>query len=159
MGYTKLPKGVGLQIEGKDVLATVPGTTLTWLKISDHNRSEITVGSNRIQQVQRMANGTLRKFFIADKKTFSMSWNMLPTTRTHTADGNLGAEDLRRFYASEEGKGTFRILLNFAKDGTAQDTTLTGGEVYTVSFTEFSAVLQKRGLHSFWTISMTLEEV
>jgi hypothetical protein len=158
MGYTKLPKGVGLQIEGKDVLATVPGTILTWLKISDHNRSEITVGSNRIQQVQRMANGTLRKFFIADKKTFSVSWNMLPTTRTHTADGNLGAEDLRRFYASEEGKGTFRILLNFAKSGAAEDNVNTG-EVYTVSFTEFSAVLQKRGLHSFWTISMTLEEV
>jgi hypothetical protein len=105
-----------------------------------------------------MANGTLRKFFIADKKTFSMSWNMLPTTRTHTADGNLGAEDLRRFYASEEGKGTFRILLNFAKSGAAEDNVNTG-EVYTVSFTEFSAVLQKRGLHSFWTISMTLEEV
>ena len=136
MGYTVLPKGVGLQIEGKDVLATVPGTTLSWLKISDHNRSEITVGSNRIQQ----------------------SWNMLPATRIQTADGNLGAEDLRRFYASDEGKATFRILLNFAKSGTAEDTALTG-EVYTVSFTDFSAVLQKRGINSFWAISMSLEEV
>ena len=158
MGYTILPKGVGLQIEGKDVLATVPGTTLSWLKISDHNRSEITVGSNRIQQTQRMANGTLRKFHVADKKTFSLSWNMLPATRLQTADGNLGAEDLRRFYASDEGKGTFRILLNFAKSGAAQDTALTG-EVYTVSFTDFSAVLQKRGINSFWAISMSLEEV
>jgi hypothetical protein len=47
--------------------------------ISDHNRSEINISNERIEQRQRMANGTMRSFFIADKLTITTSWTMLPS--------------------------------------------------------------------------------
>ncbi len=42
--------------------------TPTWAKLSEHNRQPMSIGQNRIQKVTRMSNGTLRKFFIADKR-------------------------------------------------------------------------------------------
>jgi hypothetical protein len=47
--------------------------------LSDHNRSEINITNERIEQRQRMANGTMRSFFIADKLTIDTSWSMLPS--------------------------------------------------------------------------------
>ena len=82
---------------------------------------------------------------------------MLPTYRTLTVDGYWGAEDLRTFYASDEGKGTFRIRINFAKDGTNQSSS--GYEEYTVSFTDCSFVVVKRGIQAHWNVSMMMEEV
>lgn len=152
-----LPRGTLLQIEAKDPLASTPITTLGWRNITEHNRSEFAVDSMRIEQTQRMSNGTLRKFHIADKKRFGLSWSMLPTYRTLTVDGYWGAEDLRTFYASDEGKGTFRIRVNFAKDGTNQSSS--GYEEYTVSFTDCSFVVVKRGIQAHWNVSMMMEEV
>lgn len=152
-----LPRGTLLQIEAKDPLASTPITTLGWRNITEHNRSEFAVDSMRIEQTQRMSNGTLRKFHIADKKRFGLSWSMLPTYRTLTVDGYWGAEDLRTFYASDEGKGTFRIRVNFAKDGTNQSSS--GYEEYTVSFTDCSFAVVKRGIQAHWNVSMMMEEV
>jgi hypothetical protein len=152
-----LPRGTLLQIEAKDPLASPPSNTLGWRNITEHNRSEFAVDSMRIEQTQRMSNGTLRKFHIADKKRFGLSWSMLPTYRTLTVDGYWGAEDLRTFYASDEGKGTFRIRVNFAKDGTNQSSS--GYEEYTVSFTDCSFVVVKRGIQAHWNVSMMMEEV
>lgn len=152
-----LPKGTILQIEAKDPLAATPSTSLGWRNITDHNRSEFTADPMRIEQTQRMSNGTLRKFFIAEKKKFSLSWSMLPSYRSLTVDGYWGAEDLRTFYASDEGKGTFRIRINFAKDGTNQSSS--GYEEYTVSFTDCSFSLVKRGVQAHWNVSMSMEEV
>lgn len=152
-----LPRGTLLQIEAKDPLASPAVNTLGWRNITEHNRSEFAVDSMRIEQSQRMSNGTLRKFHIADKKRFGLSWSMLPTYRTLTVDGYWGAEDLRTFYASDEGKGTFRIRINFAKDGINQSSS--GYEEYTVSFTDCSFVVVKRGIQAHWNVSMMMEEV
>ena len=152
-----LPRGTLLQIEAKDPLASPAVNTLGWRNITEHNRSEFAVDSMRIEQSQRMSNGTLRKFHIADKKRFGLSWSMLPTYRTLTVDGYWGAEDLRTFYASDEGKGTFRIRVNFAKDGTNQSSS--GYEEYTVSFTDCSFAVVKRGIQAHWNVSMMMEEV
>lgn len=152
-----LPRGTLLQIEAKDTLASPPVNTLGWRNITEHNRSEFAVDSMRIEQTQRMSNGTLRKFHIADKKRFGVSWSMLPTYRTLTVDGYWGAEDLRTFYASDEGKSTFRIRINFAKDGVSQASS--GYEEYTVSFTDCSFAVVKRGLQAHWNVSMMMEEV
>jgi hypothetical protein len=51
----------------------------SFLILSDHNRSQIDITNERIEQRQRMANGTMRSFFIADKLTVNMSWTMLPS--------------------------------------------------------------------------------
>lgn len=141
--YTHLPRGVLLQIQSSG----------TFYKVTEHNRQPIEVSTNRIEQITRMSNGTLRKFFIADKKQFSISWTMLPGKSTYTADGFWGAEDLIKFYESSSGQGTFRIKLNYAYEGTEFFTE------YNVNCTSFSSTLQKRGITPYWDISMTMEEV
>lgn len=59
------------------------GSNLTsedqFLILSDHNRSALEMSTERIEQRQRMANGTMRSYHIADKLTISTSWSMLPS--------------------------------------------------------------------------------
>lgn len=158
MSFIALPKGNLIRLYAPDPLATPAVTALGWRELSDHNRSEMDIGNNRFEDVQRMANGTLRKFFIKDKKTFNVSWTMLPSYRSQTADGKWGAEDLREFYKSSLGQSTFKIKLNFAKAGSKQYDTA-AEEEYTVSFTSCSFVLVKRGVNAFWNVSLSMEEV
>lgn len=152
-----MPRGSILQIQAKDLLATPAGTTLIWNKVTEHNRKEFNFDNQRFEKTQRMSNGLLRKFFIADKKRFNLSWTMLPSYRTLTVDSCWGAEDLRSFYNSTEGQGTFLIRINFAKNGTNQESS--GYEEYTVSFTDCSFAVVKRGLQPFWDVSLSMEEV
>jgi len=125
----------------------------TWYKMSEHNRSALDVTPIRIESVKRTANGTARKFFIAEKSKISASWEMLPSSTALTVDGGWGANDLRTFYKSTTGQSTFRVRLNFAELGTnnVQDP-------ITVMFTECSFSIVKRGLQAHWNVSLTLEE-
>ena len=152
-----LPRGSILSIEATDVGATPPGTTKTFNKVTEHNRSDLGVSIERIEQVTRTSNGTLRKNYITDKRRFSASWTMLPSYRTLTVDGAWGAEDLRSFYLSDEGKTSFRIRINLAKTGT--DQTSSGYEEYTVVFGGCNFSVVKRGLQPHWNVSIELEEV
>ncbi len=65
---TYLPRGSVLNIEAKDLLATPEGTTKIWNKITEHNRSDISISVERIEKAVRTSNGTLRKNHIADKR-------------------------------------------------------------------------------------------
>lgn len=126
----------------------------TWYKVTEHNRSSIDVSPIRIENVKRTANGTARKFFVAEKKRVSVSWDMLPSTTALTVDGGWGATDIKSFYESSAGRGSFQVRLNYAKNGsTSYETAIT------VMFTECSFSLVKRGLEAFWDVSMVLEEV
>lgn len=154
---TYLPRGSAIQIYARDLYANPADTTKDWIKLTEHNRSEISITPERIEQTQRMGNGSLRKYFVADKKQFNVSWRMLPGTRGYTVDGQWGALDLIEFYNSSEGQSTFDIRLNFAKNGMNQE--LSGYEQYTVSCTSFTATLLKRGEVPFYDISLSLEEV
>jgi hypothetical protein len=78
---TYLPRGSAIQVYARDLYANPADTTKDWIKLTEHNRSEISITPERIEQTQRMGNGSLRKFFVADKKQFSVSWRMLPGTR------------------------------------------------------------------------------
>ena len=152
-----LPRGSVLSIEAKDILATPAGTTKIWNKVTEHNRSDLSVSIERIEQSIRTSNGTLRKNHIADKKRFSMSWSMLPSYRTLTVDGAWGAEDLRQFYLSEDGKKEFNIRINLATNGADQSSS--GFEAYTVVFGGCNFSVLKRGLQPHWNVSIELEEV
>lgn len=151
-----LPRGSILQINAVDPSSSGGSGTSKWNKVTEHNRSEFTISPNRIEKSERMSNGTLRTFFIADKQSISVSWDMLPAFRTLTVDGAWGAEDLRAFYAANAGD-TFSIRINYAKTGTNQE--LSGYSEYLVKITSFSAVVVKRGLQPFWNISISMEEV
>lgn len=137
-----------------DATATINGLSyatrdaLGWRRVSEHNRSEFTIGNNRIEQQARMANGSMRKYFIADKNTFNLSWSMLPSFRNETVDGAWGAEDIKAFYESTAGRGQFDIRVK------------TSSEVdYSVVFTSCNFVLVKRGIQSYWNVDISMEQV
>lgn len=152
-----LPRGSILYIEAKDLLATPAGTTKTWNKVTEHNRSALEFSTERIEKIVRTSNGTLRKTHIADKRKFQLSWDMLPSYRTLTVDGGWGAEDLRSFYYGDEGKQSFNIRVNLAKTGSDQSTA--GFEAYTVVISSCNFTVVKRGLQPHWNVSLSLDEV
>jgi len=157
MSIVTMPRGSILQIQGYDASANGGDGSLKYNKVSEHNRSQFDISSERIEKQQRMANGTLRKFFIADKKTFTLSWDMLPSYRTFTVDRAWGAEDLRAFYNSAEGQSAFNIRVNLAKDGTNQESA--NYESYTVVFADCNFSVLKRGAQPFWNVSITMVQV
>jgi len=151
-----MPRGSILQIYAIDPTASGGNGATKWNKVTEHNRSAFTISPMRIEKTQRMANGTLRNYYIADKQQISLSWDMLPGFRTLTVDGAWGAEDLREFYKANQGN-TFLIRVNYAQNGTSQESS--GYVEYSVKITDFSASVIKRGAQPHWNISLNMEEV
>lgn len=116
--------------------------------ITDHNRSPVSVTIERIERSQRMANGTLRKYVIADKSSFSMSWEDVPRTTANTVDGFLGGEGMKDFWTANQGSFPLKIYYG---DGTLK--------TFTVVFTNFSYTISKRGSYDFWNVSCEMTEV
>lgn len=117
-------------------------------KVTDHNRSELSVDVERIQTVKRMANGRMRKYVVADKRSFSVSWKDLPDNRAYTVDGFWGGRDIEAFYNANAGEFELKVTNG---NGTV--------ETFTVVFTDFSKTISKRGEFDFWQISVQMEEV
>lgn len=117
-------------------------------KISDHNRSEISIDVDRIETSKRMANGTLRKYVVADKRTFSVSWDDLPHDKTYTVDGFWGGREIESFY--DNNAGAFILKLTWG-DGAIDS--------YNVVFSNFSKDVTKRGLFDFWNLNCEMTEV
>jgi hypothetical protein len=140
-------------------LDTSTNDTPVWSKITEHNRAPVSIDTNRIESTQRMSNGSLRKIFIADKKSIGASWSMLPTNDAMTVDGGLGASSLRSFYHGK-GTGTFKVKISY-NGVSARD------EILTMSFTACSFTVIKRNVkektadvaQEFWDVSISLEEV
>ena len=86
MTYLTLPVGSAVSVAG--------------IQLSEHNRQPITLSADKIEQSQRMADGSLRKYFIANKYTINLSWNDLPSTSLYTVDGKYGALDIKSWYDS-----------------------------------------------------------
>jgi len=135
----------------------------TWHQMSEHNRQPVAIGFNRIEKTQRMSNGSLRKYFIADKKVFGFSWSQLPSYSSMTVDGGYGALDLKSFYESINGKGTFKIKIKYHGDSHIE-----GSGEMEVFFTSAAFEMQKRNLKNtgletvsqqLWNVTIGLEEV
>lgn len=116
--------------------------------VTDHNRQPLAVDVERIEKKQRMSNGTLRKYIVADKRSFSTSWNMLPKLSSKTVDGFWGGEDIEDFYNTVTG--SFSLEISDA-DGTTN--------TYNVMFSDYSKTITKRGSVDYWEISVSMEEV
>lgn len=117
-------------------------------KVTDHNREPLQVSVERIESSKRMANGTMRKYVIADKRTFSTSWNELPHSNAYTVDGFWGTNEMESFYNNNAGQFTLKL--------TYGDKTT---DTFSVVFTSFSKTLSKRGMYDFWEVSVEMEEV
>jgi hypothetical protein len=103
--------------------------------LSDHNRSSINLGVQRIGTRKRTINGRMRSYWTADKLTISTSWDMLPSRgwRTgkpigetagtdlgvnladysdrFTVDGGAGGNELLEWYRGHTG--SFWVLLAY----------------------------------------------
>jgi hypothetical protein len=109
-----------------------------FLILSDDNRQPINVDVIRIENRERMVNGRMRSHHIADKKVFSVSWNMLPsrsfsghpnfnpqtgkailntsgspvaTDDTFITDGGAGGVELKDWY--DRHKGSFWVFVAY----------------------------------------------
>lgn len=149
--------------------------------LSDHNRSEISIQKQRIENRRRMINGTMRSYHIADKRAFSWSWEMFPSrafsdSPTFSASGTLtnsvddytvdlaaGGVDILGWY--ENHQGPFYMLLAYDKYNDFSVDTYSHlneyNEVIQVYFSGFDTEVVKRGgtNHDLWNISVDLEEV
>jgi hypothetical protein len=165
------------------------GSGENFLILSDHNRAPIDFKPTRIEKRERMINGRMRSYHIADKLTISTSWQMLPsrsfagnpafstttglptlsssynttTGDQYTVDGGAGGDELLRWY--EEHTGSFWVYLaydkhnNFTSDEYAQLAEYNQAIEMFISNFEYS--VQKRGGNNFdlWNITVSLEEV
>ncbi|CAB4157511.1 hypothetical protein UFOVP694_27 [uncultured Caudovirales phage] len=176
---------------GYEVGADVPGGTDPdlvdqFLILSDHNRGEIDISTERLEQRQRTINGRMRSYHIADKLSFSWSWSLLPSRAFYqnaafnettgispyqnnlqefTADGGAGGVALLDWYQNH--KGPFWMYLaydkysNFGDDNAAFGHLEQYNQIVQVYFADFNYSIVKRGGNNFdlWNISVTLEEV
>jgi hypothetical protein len=127
---------------------TTVGVTTTYFPISDHNRSPLAISYEIVENRKRMADGTLRKQFIASKHKWSTSWDMLPGAAAQTVDKYWGANDIETFYLAHQG--------SFLMEVTYSDSSV---QVFNVMFSSFSKTLQKRGTYDFYSVNVDLEEV
>lgn len=114
---------------------------------TEHNRAALSVDVEQIGNKNRMVNGTLRKWHVADKRTWSTSWSNVPHLSQFTVDGKMGGEAMEDFYYSHPGAFTLEII-----DG--------GGVVTSVlaMFSEFSKTVNKRGKYDMWDVNISIEE-
>lgn len=125
-----------------------------WVKISDHNRSPLSISTERFETNTRMADGTLRRYYVTKKRTFSCSWENLPSEEgTLLANGKAGSW-MEQFH--NDTNSSFLIRLRRGSD----QNTETGIEEATVMITDFSKEVTKRGPNTdLWSLDITLEEV
>ena len=135
------------------------------ISLSEHNRQPVSITTNRIEKQQRMSNGSMRKYYIADKRSFGVSWTMLPSYSTFTVDGGYGALDLKSFYSGTANKATG--ALSGQKTFDLGIKTGSSTEIVEVIFSSFTLEVVKRNVkqknsdtaQEFWNISLSMEEV
>lgn len=157
-----------------------------FLILSDHNRSSLDFGVQRIENRQRMVNGRMRSYWVADKRQLSVSWEMLPsrayrsdpnfntTTGASTAgieeftvDGGAGGVELLDWY--ENHYGTFWVFLAYDKysefnvngvSGTKNAASYTRlgeyNEVLEMYITNFTYSVEKRGRSNYDMWNITM---
>lgn len=149
--------------------------------VSDHNRSEINFSNERIETRQRMVNGGMRSYWIADKLKISSAWTRLPSRPfdgnvvfdangdivtanyiSYTVDGAAGGMDMLSWYESHPG--SFYLFLSYDKYRVNEyenyNRLQTYSQVLKVYFSSFEYGVEKRsgGGFDFWTINVSMEE-
>jgi len=169
-----VPVGYELGSNG-DIIAESPDEAGTFLVLSDHNRQEISFKPIRIEKRERMVNGRMRSYHIADKVQISTAWQTLPSrgfaaypefdedgvpglrtkstvssgmSQMYTADGGAGGIELLDWY--ENHKGSFWLFLSYDRyDNFVGDAKYNQlhkySDIIEVFITDFSYSVEKRG--------------
>lgn len=157
----------------------------SFLILSDHNRSPISVSPLRIENKKRMINGVQRSHHVADKLQISTSWESLPsrgfygranfdqslgisaytdTSGEYTVDGGAGGSEMLEWYESHTGP--FWVFLsydkytNFGQDTSAHLHLAEYSQVVQMYLTlDYSVIRRGQHNHDLWNVSVNLEEV
>lgn len=150
--------------------------------LSDHNRAPLDMNTDRLEKRERMINGRMRSYHVADKKKIGTSWSGLPSRAypqapeinattglssiealAYTVDGGAGGNDLLKWY--EDHVGSFWVFVaydkypQFGEDSKAYGHMHQYNEVLEMYMADFSHKVNKRGtLYDMWDVSLTLEE-
>lgn len=151
--------------------------------LTDGNRSEISMSNQRIEQRQRMVNGNMRSYWMADKLNLSTSWSRIPsrayseyvtfdpangqidndpsTYSMYTVDGGAGGVDILSWY--ENHVGPFYVFLGYDKfriNGSENYNRLSGyNQVLKMFVSSFDYNVEKRGgtnIGNMWSDSKTV---
>jgi hypothetical protein len=95
-----IPDGIEI---GTDVQASGTGD---FIILSDDNRQPIDFNINRIEKRERMVNGRMRSYHVADKLEISASWDMLPS-RSFPGDPNFQTNN--DLYQNAVGKSEYSV--------------------------------------------------
>lgn len=129
-------------------------TAMAWngTRVTEHNRGPIEVTEQKIKKSSRMVNGDLRENVIAVKSSYSISWEMVPSTTAKTVDGYLGGKGILDFARDNH---LFTLTLRYDDEGGAELTK-------TVVFSgdpSYEVVFRSPGGFDLVNVSVELEEV
>lgn len=117
--------------------------------ITDHNRSQVSVSYSKFQNENRMTDATLRRFVVAEKRTWKTNWTDLPSSSDYVVDGFWAGEDIRTFY--EKTPGEFSLTLTYGPGET---------ETVLAMIDSFSYNVVKRTTDfDFWDADISIVEV
>jgi len=135
----------------------------TTLYLTDDNRQPLQVSPERIESRRRMIDGTMRSVYVADKYSFSTSWENLPSRKANgaksiTSDGYGAGIDIKDWY--EANFDDFWMLLVYDNDDANAVGSGVNVEKYNVFFDSFDFTVVKRGqFNDLWDVSIDLVEV
>ncbi len=152
-----------------------------FLMLTDDNRSPLDFSDERIEKRERMINGRMRSYHIADKMKLSTSWSMIPSrshsdvpnfdpstgipaNKAYTTDGGAGGADMLEWYDAH--KGSFWVFLAYDRKGIfkglpdSYDHLRQYNQLIEMFISNFTYSVEKRGTNfDYWNVSVTLEEV
>ncbi len=167
---------VGYELGSNEDIVSASSEDLgTFLILSDDNRQDISFKPIRIEKRERMINGRMRSYHVADKLQISTSWERLPSrsfasspefdeegnpvlrtkstlasgmSQMFTTDGGAGGVELLDWY--ENHKGSFWLFLSYDRhDNFVGDYKYNQlhkySDIIEVFFTDFSYSVEKRG--------------
>jgi hypothetical protein len=139
------------------------GTGGSTLYLTDDNRSPLQVSVERLESKRRMVDGTMRSVHVADKRSFSTSWENIPSRKLNgsesiTSDGFGAGIDIKDWY--EANYDDFWILLVYDNNDDVAVGSGANVEKYNVFFDSFDFTITKRGQYNdLWDLSIDLVEV
>jgi hypothetical protein len=176
----------GFEVGQNPLLANEDDLLNEFIVLSDDNRSPLQFDTQRIEKRERMINGRMRSYHIADKLSLSTSWNRVPSRsfasfpgldplsanpafgagEQYTSDGGAGGVEILNWYNNHQD--SFWVYLaydkytGFSEDDASRYSRLGQyNEVIEMFISGFSYSVEKRGGSNFdfWNISVSLEEV
>jgi hypothetical protein len=176
----------GFEVGQNPLLANEDDLLNEFIVLSDDNRGPLQFDTQRIEKRERMINGRMRSYHIADKLSLSTSWTRVPSRsfasfpgldplsanpasnagEQYTSDGGAGGVEILDWYNNHQD--SFWVYLaydkytDFAEDDANRYSRLGQyNEVIEMFISGFSYSVEKRGGSNFdfWNISVSLEEV